>query len=317
MPRSPRYEVANGVHHVMNRGVERSRIVRDDHDRREWLRLFDRVARRCCWRVFAWALLDNHFHIFVRTPQPNLSAGMHDFESGYASLFNRRHARSGVLFEGRFRSVAVENDSYSWELSRYVHLNSVRAGKVHDPADDPWCSYCFYLNPRGAPDWLDWGTVLGEFGGTEAAARIAYRRFVVAGVTNPPPDPLENAIDGWVLGSPEFVERCRRHVTVIERAPTLEEIATVVQDVFDVGERELRKSGHHRNAARDAAILLARELSPENLDVVAGRFGARTRSTITAAARRAAQRAADDGQLGELISNARQRLRRITEGSGV
>lgn len=77
MHRSPRYEVADGIYHVMNRGVQRGNIVCDDEDRREWLRLLGRAAGRCRWRVFAWALLDNHFHLFLRTPLPNLSAGMH------------------------------------------------------------------------------------------------------------------------------------------------------------------------------------------------------------------------------------------------
>ncbi len=240
MPRTPRYDVADGVYHVMNRGAQRSDIVRDDDDRREWLRLLGRVARRCTWRVFAWALLDNHFHLYLRTPRPNLSAGMHDFESGCATLFNRRHERSGVLFEARFRSVAVEHEAHAWELSRYVDLNSVRAGKADDPADDPWCSYRFYLDPRGAPDWLDWRTVLAQMGGTEAAARIAYRRFVQAGLANPPADLLKDAVDGWILGGAEFVERCRRHVSAIEQAPTLDEIAAAVQEAFDVGPDVLR-----------------------------------------------------------------------------
>jgi putative transposase len=85
MARNSRGSIPNGLYHVMNRGLEKRAIVRDDLDRHNWIRLFDRIADRCSWRVFAHVLLDNHFHIFVRTPIPNLSEGMHDLQSGYAS----------------------------------------------------------------------------------------------------------------------------------------------------------------------------------------------------------------------------------------
>ena len=111
MPRSHRLDVANGVHHVTQRGLDRRNIVLDDDDRSHWWRLFERVARRCCWRVFAVALLDNHFHIYLRTPEPNLSDGMRDLDGGYASLFNQLHQREGPLYQGRFKSVLVENES--------------------------------------------------------------------------------------------------------------------------------------------------------------------------------------------------------------
>ena len=82
MARQPRLNIANGAYHLTQRGVEKRDIVADDLDRREWLRLLGRNATRCGWRVFAYALMSNHFHIFLRTPQPNLSVGMHAFESG-------------------------------------------------------------------------------------------------------------------------------------------------------------------------------------------------------------------------------------------
>ena len=184
-----RFPSENGLFHVTNRGVDRRDIVLDDHDREEWLRLLDRNATRCGWRVFAFALLDNHFHLYLRTPQANLSTGMRNFESGYATLFNRRHEREGHLFQSRFHAVIVENDGHSWELTRYVHLNSLRAGLTKDPFQDRWTSYRHYLNPDHAPAWLDWRTVLAEFGGTQSRARLAYKRFVEAGIAQAAAEP--------------------------------------------------------------------------------------------------------------------------------
>ena len=191
MPRQPRIDIADGVHHVMNRGLERRDIVLNDDDRAIWWSLFERVALRYGWRVFAVALLNNHFHIYLRTPQPNLSDGMRDLDGGYASVFNQRHDRDGPLYRGRFKSVLIEEEAHSWELSRYVHLNPFRAGLTRDLGDYRWCSYRFFLDARKAPDWLDWRTVLAEFAGTEGAARVAYKRFIEAGMgkqlTNPFP----------------------------------------------------------------------------------------------------------------------------------
>ncbi|MBL7037462.1 MAG: transposase [Pirellulaceae bacterium] len=204
-----RFPVENGLFHVTNRGVDRRDIVLDDHDRKTWLRLLDRNATRCGWRVFAFALLDNHFHLYLRTPQANLSTGMRDFEGGYATLFNRRHDREGHLFQSRFHGVIVENDGHSWELTRYVHLNSFRAGLAKDPFQDRWNSYRHYLNPDRSPDWLDWRTVLAEFGGTESRARLAYKQFIDSGIAQSPPNPLDAAVDGWILGNQEFVAQCR------------------------------------------------------------------------------------------------------------
>src|SRR4051812_35961556 len=190
MPRRLRIEIADGVYLVTNRGVDRTDIVRDDQDRQEWFRLLGMIAMRCEWRVFAYALMNNHFHLFVRTPHPNLSLGMHDLESAYVTFFNRRTQRPGPLMQGRFGAVMVESEGHLWELSRYVHLNPFRARLASHPAEYAWCSYRFYLDPREAPAWLDWRTVLADFAGTEGAARLNYRRFVETGILQAPPDPL-------------------------------------------------------------------------------------------------------------------------------
>ena len=137
MPRRLRIELAGGLYHVTNRGVDRMNIVRDDDDRHEWFRLLNRVATRCGWRVFAHVLMTNHFHLFLKLHDPNLSSGLHDLQSGYATLFNKTHERTGPLFQGRFHAVLVESEGHAWSLSRYIHLNPCRAlqGRVYDFSD--------------------------------------------------------------------------------------------------------------------------------------------------------------------------------------
>ena len=141
MSRSLRIEIENGIYHVTTRGWERRVLVRDDRDRHEWFKLLDRVVVRCGWQFFAWVLMDNHAHLFFQTPEANLSAVMHDLNSGYATWFNRQHRRVGSLFQGRFKAILVEDESYCWTLSRYIHLNPFRARMVQRPEDHPWSSY--------------------------------------------------------------------------------------------------------------------------------------------------------------------------------
>src|SRR5436305_1548360 len=145
MPRRLRVEIAGGVYHVFNRGVEKRDIVKDDVDRKAWFQLFSRAAIRCRWRVYAVVLMRNHFHVFLKTPDPNLSTGMHDIESSYATLFNKRHSRTGHLFESRFHSILVEGEGYGWSLSRYLHLNPCRAKIVSKPETFRWSTYRFFL----------------------------------------------------------------------------------------------------------------------------------------------------------------------------
>jgi putative transposase len=126
MARPLRLEFDGAVHHVMSRGIEGRRICADDTDRDIWLEILERAAERFGWRVFAFCLLDNHFHLFLRAPESCLSPGMRQLNGDYAGYFNRRHGRLGPLMQGRYKSVLVEESGHWAELSRYVHLNAVR-----------------------------------------------------------------------------------------------------------------------------------------------------------------------------------------------
>ena len=235
------------------------------------VRVFQRRAR-----VFAWVLLDNLFHLFFRIQTPSLSAGMHDFESGYAAVFNRRHERHGPLFQGRFHDVVVENESHAWELTRYVHLNPCRAQLAPRPEAWAWSSYRHYLDPRGAPEWLDWPTVLAERSHREAVARIAYKRFVEAGLGKVAVNPLEPAVDGWILGSEAFVKRVQAVCLAggaHDGPQTPDEVIAVVAEVFETSVAEIRRRGRHGNSARDAAMALCRELLAIPASQVAEVFG--------------------------------------------
>lgn len=131
--------------------------------------------------------------------------------SGYANWWCRRHEHQGHLFQGRFKGELVEDETYFWNVSRYIHLNPVRAGLVDDPSDWPWLSCPGYANRRKRAPWVEYDVVLeawqGEYGGSDAAG--AYRRFVEQGIEDPPASPFEQARQGWILGSQAFADRLR------------------------------------------------------------------------------------------------------------
>jgi len=321
MVRPLRIDVEDGLYHVTSRGWERRAVVRDDRDRQRWLDLLDRVATRCGWRVFAWVLMNNHFHLYLRTPQPNLSAGMHDLNSGYAGRFNRRYRRGGALFQGRFKAILVENEAHALELTRYIHLNPVRARIVKRPEEYDWSSYQDYLGVRKAPAWLDWESVLAELAEDRSRALAAYRRFVEAGLSEPPKSPLQAAVGGMFLGGGEWVQRWRRRLAEqpvpegvpaqrqLAWRPTLEDIVAAVSSELGVERSDLFAVRRRANEARSAAIYLARLLTDEPVGGIGEYFGGVSRAAVSKTVARAEDRRKSDRAWDRRLETLSERLR--------
>ena len=141
MARPLRIEFPGAVYHVTSRGNARQKIYRNDEDRETFLATLGWVVERFGWICHSYCLMDNHFHLLIETPLPNLSRGMRQLNGVYTQKFNRRHNRVGHLFQGRFKSIVAERDSYLLELARYIVLNPVRAKMVKAPEHYPWSSY--------------------------------------------------------------------------------------------------------------------------------------------------------------------------------
>src|SRR5579859_3715129 len=127
MARPLRIEFSGAFHHVMARGNARQNIFRDTQDRQAFLAGLKRVCERFDWRIWAYCLMDNHYHLLVETLEPTLSRGMREINGVYTQGFNRRHSRVGHVFQGRYKSLLIEKDAYLLELSRYIVLNPVKA----------------------------------------------------------------------------------------------------------------------------------------------------------------------------------------------
>ncbi|QDQ29219.1 addiction module toxin RelE [Chitinimonas arctica] len=204
MARPLRLEFAGALYHLTSRGDRREDIYLTEEDRRQFLMLLGQVCERFNWRVHAYCLMTNHYHLVVETVEANLSAGMRQLNGVYTQYFNRAHCRVGHVFQGRYKGILVERDSYLLELSRYVVLNPLRAGMVAELLDWPWSSYPTMVGDS-APDWLAVKPLLACFGGKIDQARERYRRFVAQGVNRSPP--WEELRGQAFLGSDAFLDQ--------------------------------------------------------------------------------------------------------------
>src|SRR3989304_3223061 len=141
MARPPRPQFPDGIYHVSARGNERAPIYRDDGDRRRFLELLAHVRERYRWRILAYCLMTNHYHLLVQTPEPNLARGMRQLNGAYAQWFNRRHRRVGHLFQGRYGARLVQADEHLLAALRYIVRNPVRAGLCRDPGGGGWSTH--------------------------------------------------------------------------------------------------------------------------------------------------------------------------------
>jgi len=154
MPRQARLDVPGLLQHVMARGIERRNIFKDDKDREAFLGRLAVILEETQTQCYAWALIPNHFHLLLRTGPTPLSIVMRRLMTGYAVTFNKRHKRSGHLFQNRYKSIVCEEDPYLLELIRYIHLNPIRAGLVKDLKEldkYPWCGHSSILGRRKNP----------------------------------------------------------------------------------------------------------------------------------------------------------------------
>jgi REP element-mobilizing transposase RayT len=203
VPRGPRLDAPGTLHHVMVRGIERRRLFATTTDRRDFVARLEAVVGATGVRVLAWALLPNHVHLLVRTGHHPLATAMRRLLTGYAVAFNHRHQRHGHLFQNRYKSILVEEEPYLRELSRYIHLNPLRAKVVRDLAAldrYPWTGHSTLVG-RVPRRWQAVTEVLGAFGQQVRAARHRYRQFVADGLPQGRRPDLQGGGSGGVPGA--------------------------------------------------------------------------------------------------------------------
>ena len=210
MARPLRLEFAGALYHVTSRGDRREGIYADDADRSCWIGVLAHTCERFNWRVHAYCLMSNHYHLLAETPEGNLSAGMRHLNGVYTQQVNRRHRRVGHVFQGRYKAVLVDRDDYLLEAARYVVLNPVRAGMVGDADAWPWSSFAATAGHVEPPAWLQTDALLARFAPRRDVARRRYVDHVRAGVGLPS---LWTQLQQQVyLGNEAFIARVQQQM---------------------------------------------------------------------------------------------------------
>jgi REP-associated tyrosine transposase len=180
MPRLPREDVPGVIHHVTARGNRKQLIFLNDEDRELYLLLLAQAVKRFRWLCLAYCLMDNHVHLLIETPEGGLGRGMQLLHGLYAETFNKRHGRSGHLFQGRYGAVRVETEEQMLVTARYIARNPVEAGLCAEPDAWRWSSHAAVIGARAVPAWLDVQRLLGYFGTRGGVPRSQYVEFVAA-----------------------------------------------------------------------------------------------------------------------------------------
>lgn len=305
MPRPPRIDAPNAVHHVMNRGARHQPIFVSDSDRRSFLSLVGEACEKYAISVHAYCLMTNHFHVLAQSEGGLLSEAMRHIAGVHALRFNLHNGTDGPLFRGRFASKIVDTDSYLLQVSRYIHLNPVDAGMVAAPEDHRWSSYPAYIGAAARPRWLDMSMTL-----TMAKGSGAYRRFVEGGIDPQTRRLYERAETTGVLGSDEFAARLcpGRRVGAMSEG-TLRLVDECVASAFGARPESVRVNRRgRRNVARMAAVAMGRSHLNLPYKTLAAHYGFRSDSGAASAVRRFNELCVDDPVLTASFAAARARL---------
>lgn len=207
MARQWRVEYKGALYHVLSRGNQQQNIFLDNIDRINFLKVVEEMAERFNLKIFAYVLISNHYHILLKTIEPNLSKSMQWLGTTYTRRFNNRHHVSGHLFQGRFKSIVIQNDAYLMQLSYYIHCNPLRAKMIERLIDYDWSSYRYYAYERKSPKWLTTSNILKQFrniSNKHRAYRIKTQKY-----SDEKTKISENIRYNIICGSKKFIKKIK------------------------------------------------------------------------------------------------------------
>jgi putative transposase len=313
MARKPRIHLPGGLYHVILRGNGGQPVFLTDEDRYRFYLLLQEGTCRFGYRVHAFCLMTGHIHLALQASDIPLSRGMQNLSFRYTRWINWREKRTGHLFQGRYKAILVDGDSYLLELARYIHLNPVRAGMVKDPEDYPWSGHRAYLSKEFLP-WLTTDWMLGQFGETVAKARAGYRAFVLDGLGEEHrPEFHGGGEDSRLLGDDSFVEKCLSGAGGRPLRLTTKDIVEKVCLAYHLDKTTLKTQSQQRVVSEARAVVgwLARELGCVTLSDV-GKHVNRDVGSISSSVRRLSERMEEVPELADRVRSLKASLKRPT-----
>lgn len=312
MGRPLRIEFPGALYHITSRGNERKNIFLDDSDRFRFFEFLKDYHDRYGILLHGFVLMDNHYHLILETPNGNLLKVMHGINGGYTGYFNRKYERSGHLFQGRYKGILVEKSTYLLQLSRYVHMNPVRAKIAKKPEQYRWSSYPAYIGKEKEHKWVEYSWILSTFGKGREAARRKYREYVEESLDKGMENPAKNLYGQIILGSEEFIEKIKGMFKgktiskeIIERKRLLkisspEDIIETVAKVFGVNRDSINGKNFRGSAARKTAIYLVQKYCSIKNEEIGKIFGEIHGSAISKVSARFKEELASNNELARL-----------------
>ena len=317
MVRPLRLSFENAFYHITARGNRREKIFYSDKDKEVFLKKLKETLIKYSMICYAYCLMDNHYHLFIKTTQPNLSQGIHYLNSSYANWFRNKHQIIGPIFQGRFKSILVDADNYALLLSAYIHLNPLRAGIVRQLEDYPWSSYLDYLNLRKA-NISDTSFILKSLDNNTYNSIKKYREYVMEyqGMK----DPIKKSYHHIALGSETFIERVKekiKHKGQRREIPStrsiskydVDTIITKMTQVLNI-ERRMIFDKKRGNPNRSLAIYLIKRFTPLSLSKI-GELFKMDYSAVSQAAKRFEQKTEVDNEIKEYMQKVITALKEI------
>ena len=304
MARKPRLHYPGACYHVILRGNAAQDIFFDKKDRNRFLFLLQEGIKKYKHRIHAYCLMTNHVHLAVQVGEVPLSRIMQNVSFRYTRYINRRKKQVGHLFQGRYKALLIDMDSYLLELVRYISNNPARAGMVKAPDKYTWSSHTVYLGNISV-HWLTTDWVLSQFAKQKKRAIELYRDFVLKGRNEEHRKEFHHGnIEGRILGEDRFGEEVlSRTSQKVTRKVTLEQVIQLVCQQYEIDQAVLSSGGRQRRIAepRAAAALVIREIKYLSLTDLSRRLK-RDLSGLSQAATRLEKRLGKDQELAEKIN---------------
>jgi putative transposase len=309
MGRPIRIEYPGALYHVTSRGNEKKDIFREDRDKQKFLEILNDYHDCFGILIHSYVLLDNHYHLILETPAGNLIKIMHGLNSRYTGYFNRKYQRVGHLFQGRYRAILVDKDAYLLALSRYVHLNPIRAGITDNLEKYAWSSYLGFIQSRKKVSWMEYDEVLFQFGNNPDLCRKRYKEFVSQGLR----EKEKLKLGERILGTKEFIEKTQdffKDKTIDREIPGRkhlkkqikpDEILKAVAQFWEMKEKEVIRGGQRNHTARKTSIYLIKRYCGLGNQEIGELFGGLHYSAISQASARFTRVLERDKDLRDII----------------
>ncbi len=316
MARALRLSFKDTFYHITAKGIRNENIFYADSDKKVFLNKMNETFDKYSFVCYAYSLMDNHYHLFLKTPFANISQGMHYLNTSYANRFKAKYKLVGPIFQGRYKSILVDADSYALLLSAYIHLNPLRAKIVKKLEDYPFSSFPYYIDKRSPViKRLDTSLILSRFSNETEQAQKMYGEFVIK--NRKMKSPLENIFRSIALGDKRFIEKIKEKISSLSQDREIketrlisvyssDEIIKTISDCFHIKEDIILKK-QRGNIYRQLAVYLIKRYTTLPLRKIGELFNI-DYTTVSMTAKRFEKKADNDKEILEMIKKITEKM---------